>query len=154
MTVPTHGRSGIRRDRVAQRTPVRRPSSFDPPTAEQQGELLRFFTRFEELADVLRESCQYGPSGPNERAYTELREWMIHHYASVRTQIAPYLEAKRSAMAALSGGWSDEVETLFSPPTLSELLRGDDGSLLGRLMRAREAVGMVFSHLRALASAC
>lgn len=139
---------------MAQRTPVRRVAIPDPSTQEQQGELLRFFTRFEELADVLRDSCQYGPNGPNERAYAELREWMIQHYAAVRVQIGPYLETKRGAMAALSGGSGDEVETLFSPPTLRELLRSDDGSLLGRLMRAREAVGMVFSHLRTLASAC
>lgn len=153
MNVATQGRSGNRRDRNAQRHPVRRPATLEP-VAENPGELLRFFTRFEELADVLRDSCQYGPSGPNERAYSELREWMIHHYASVRAQIAPYLEARRGAMAALSGGCGDEVEALFSPPTLRELLRSDDGSLLGRLMRSREAVGLVFSHLRALASAC
>ena len=52
----------------------------------------------------------------------------------------------------LYGRSTDAFEALYAAPTLQEQLRGDDGSMIGRIMRTREALNRYAEQLRRLAA--
>ena len=46
----------------------------------------------------------------------------------------------------------DAFEALFSAPSLGDFLRGDDGLMISRMERTREALYLYGDHLRQLAA--
>jgi hypothetical protein len=75
---------------------------------------------------------------------------MLGHYGGLRRHVAAYLHTSgphRNGYASL-----DEVEGLFSAPTLGELLRCDDGRLPARVRLASEALDRYRAHLSTLAT--
>lgn len=129
--------------------------SAQPTIRERQQELIRFYLNYENLVEVL---CDLGTCGPTpglESTYKSLRDWMFRNYPDVRRYVIAYL--KYSAEDAqhsldINGQAADAFEALFTAPTLHEFLEHDDGKMIGRINRTREALTMYGHHLRLLAS--
>jgi hypothetical protein len=124
-----------------------------PSPRERQEELIRFYDRYETLVETLCDSAQYGPEGKLETRYEELRTWMQANYPALRRYVAAYLsydprDAARSL--DLHGSGRDAYEALFAANTLEEFLRSDDGQMIARIERTREALSRYGEHLRQL----
>lgn len=122
----------------------------DQAVAERQDELELFRVRFDQLAAILNEASHYGPSTTQERQYAELRTWMLGHYGALRRHITAYLHPNEAVVVGYAR--LDEIESLYSAPTLGELLRCDDGRLPARVRLAGEALDRYHVHLSALAT--
>lgn len=121
----------------------------------RQDELMRFYERYEDLVELLCDAAQYGPDTRMEQRYDELRSFMLRSYGSVRPYVVAYLDIDVSDVrlpADLNGQATDAFEALYIAPTLQEQLRGDDGNLIGRIMRTREALNRYAEQLRRLAA--
>lgn len=124
-----------------------------PTLQERQEELIRFYGRYEDLVSALCDSAQYGPSARQEGEYGELRAWMQSQYPSLRRYVSAYLrfDPKDAARALdLHSSGRDAFEALFAAPTLEEFLRSDDGEMIARIERTREALSRYGEHLRQL----
>ncbi|MBN8689595.1 MAG: hypothetical protein J0L72_02255 [Armatimonadetes bacterium] len=122
---------------------------------DRQAELIEFYSRFETLVELLCDSAQYGPEPRMEAKYAELRQWMQRNYSEIRPYVVAYLEVDlddSNGQLDQYGAAPDAFESLFGANTLDELLRGDGGTLIGRIMRTREAVNRYAEHLRRLAA--
>lgn len=122
---------------------------------ERQEELARFYSRFEDLVELLCDSAQYGPDARMEQKYQELRSWMHRHYGELSSYVVAYLDievADTKVPLDLYGRSTDAFEALYAAPTLQEQLRADDGSMIGRIMRTREALNRYAEQLRRLAA--
>ena len=122
---------------------------------ERQNQLARFYIHFEDLVELLCDSAQYGPDARMEQKYQELRTWMHRHYTELSSYVVAYLDievADTRVPLDLYGRSTDAFEALYAAPTLQEQLRGDDGSMIGRIMRTREALNRYAEQLRRLAA--
>jgi hypothetical protein len=134
---------------------VERVRSAQPTVRERQQELIRFYLNYETHVEVICDLGTCGPTPSLEASYRSSREWMIKNYPDVRRYVIAYL--KYSAEDAqqsidLSGNPADAFEALFTAPTLREFLEHDDGEMIDRINRTREALTMYGHHLRLLAS--
>jgi hypothetical protein len=124
-----------------------------PTVQERHEELLRFYTRYEELVETICDAAQYGPTPKLEAKFAELRRWMTSNYAPVRRYVVAYLrftpeDAQQGLMS--EGRASDAFEALFAPVNLEEFLKIDDGNMISRITRTREALNLYGEHLRQL----
>lgn len=129
--------------------------SSGPTVAERQDELIRFYERYEELVETIVDAAQYGPTAKLERKYAAHREWMSDAYPPVRPFLISFLlrDAEDQAFGeAVSGRPVDAFEALVAAPDLNELLRVDDGGMISRITRTREALTLYGEHLRQLAA--
>jgi hypothetical protein len=134
---------------------VDRMRSEQPTIRERQQELIRFYLNYENLVEVICDLGTCGPTTSLEASYQSSREWMIKNYPGVRRYVIAYL--KYSADDAqqsidINGSSADAFEALFTAPTLHEFLEHDDGEMINRINRTREALTMYGHHLRLLAS--
>lgn len=116
-----------------------------PTVAERQSDLREFYAQYENLVDIICAGAQYGPEAKLERAYGELRGWMLQHYSGLRNYVNAYLEPEDPHRG------SDAFEKLFHAPTLDAFLRSDDGQMIHRIMHTRQALSLYSEHLRQLA---
>lgn len=126
-----------------------------PTVRERQEQLIAFYQRYEGLVELLVDSAQYGPDQRLEGKYQEQRLWMQSHYPPLRRYVVAYLAfdpADSNQSIELQGRGADAFEALFAAPTLSEFLRCDDGHMISRIMRTREALTLYGEHLRRLAA--
>jgi hypothetical protein len=126
-----------------------------PTVQERQSELVHFYERYEELVEALCDAAQYGPNPKLERAYAAERDWMEREYPRLRSFLSAYLRSEREDAAlglSVAGRKTDAFEALVAAETLDELLRGDDGSMISRITRTREALILYGEHLRQLAA--
>jgi hypothetical protein len=124
-----------------------------PTVHERHEELVRFYRRYEDLVETLCDAAQYGPVPHLEGKYGELRRWMSSNYAPVRRYVVAYLRfTPEDAQVGLisDGKAGDAFEALFSAPNLEEFLRIDDGNMISRITRTREALNLYGEHLRQL----
>ena len=129
--------------------------SAQPSVRERQQELVRFYVNYENLIEVL---CNLGTCGPTpglESEYRAIRDWMLKNYPNVRRYVIAYLmysaeDAQQSL--DINGQAADAFEALFRAPSLNEFLEHDDGRMIGRITRTREALTLYGHHLRLLAS--
>jgi hypothetical protein len=124
-----------------------------PTVQERHEELVRFYRRYEDLVETLCDAAQYGPTSNLEAKYGELRRWMTSNYAPVRRYVVAYLrftpeDAHQGILA--DGKSSDAFEALFASPNLEEFLNIDDGNMISRITRTREALNLYGEHLRQL----
>ena len=129
--------------------------SAQPSIRERQQELVRFYLNYENLVEVICDLGTCGPTPSLEASYRSSRDWMLKNYPGVRRYVIAYL--KYSAEDAqqsidINGGSADAFEALFTAPTLREFLEHDDGEMINRINRTREALTMYGHHLRLLAS--
>lgn len=152
-SVPRRLRS-LALDRADARAKRQQPSA--PSLEERRDQLIEFYNRYEDLVDVLCGAARYGPDPSLESKYGELRTWMMRCYAGIRPYATAYLmfdEADASQSLALHGYGGDAFEALFAATTLDEFLRVDDGLMMSRIARTREALNLYGEHLRQLAGA-
>lgn len=122
---------------------------------QRQQDLLSFYTHFEKLVEILCDSAQYGPSIKLEEAYREERKWMQTHYFLVRPYVVAYLSLDSQDAEqgiALQGFAGDAFQALFAAQTLGDLVKADDGNMISRIIRTREALNLYGEHLRGLIS--
>jgi hypothetical protein len=126
-----------------------------PSVSERQEDLRRFYDRYEQLVEVLCDAAQYGPAPKLERSYEELRKWMEGRYGGLRPYVVAYLRysAEDAELSlAVGGRGADAFEALVAAPTLAEFLEHDDGGMISRITRTREALNLYGEHLRQLAA--
>lgn len=117
-----------------------------PTVKDRQQALIHFYQEYETLVETLCDSGQYGPREHLESRYQVQREWMIQNYGTVRRYVLAYLR-----LEVVDEG--DSFEALFSAPNLATFLQSDDGNMISRIMRTREALNLYGDHLRQLAAA-
>lgn len=126
-----------------------------PSVQERQEELVRFYEQYEELVETLCDSAQYGPTPKLERSYAAHREWMMSFYPTVRPFVIAFLrrdpEDDAFGMAAAQHE-TDAFEALVVAEDLGQFLQIDDGGMISRITRTREALNMYGEHLRQLAA--
>lgn len=121
-----------------------------PPTIkDRQQQLAEFYVRYENLVETLCDAANYGPSPKLQNRYDLEREWMLKHYGPVRKFVVAYLQFD-VADARMSGRSADAFEALYFAPDLEAFLRADDGNMIERIMRTREALNLYGEHLRQL----
>jgi hypothetical protein len=118
-----------------------------PSVDERRDDLVRFYERYEDLVEVLCDAAQYGPNPKLTRQYADLRRWMQEHYPRVRPFLLAYLRDDLS-----SGDTGDAFAGLVSEETLDAFLDRDDGLMISRITRTREALNLYGEHLRQLAA--
>ncbi len=124
-----------------------------PTVQERHEELVRFYSRYEDLVETLCDAAQLGANAKLEARYSEHRRWMSSNYAPVRRYAVAYLRftPEDAQIGLLSDGKAgDAFEALFSSPNLEEFLRIDDGNMISRITRTREALNLYGEHLRQL----
>ncbi len=126
-----------------------------PSIQERQDELISFYRNYEELIEVLCDCAQVGPNPKLETEYQRLKAWMNSNYGPVRKYVVAFLlysseDAEQGI--ALWGRSADAFEALVAAPDLDEFLRADDGSMISRINRTREALNLYGEHLRQLAA--
>ena len=127
-----------------------------PTVQERQQELVRFYKHYEDLVELLCDAAQYGPTPKLENDYARLRRWMHENYPPVRRYVVAYLQySSDDAQQALTldGRIADAFEALVCAPDLSEFLAADDGGMISRITRTRDALNLYGEHLRRLAAA-
>lgn len=114
---------------------------------------LVFYAQFEDLIELLCDAANYGPEAKLEHRYSDLRQWMLSHYPILRPYVSQFLATDEN-----DGGESledrdrpsDAFEFLFAAPNLHEFLRIDDGHMISRIIRSREAIALYANHLRTI----
>jgi hypothetical protein len=127
-----------------------------PTVQERQQELVRFYRHYEDLVETLCDAAQYGPTPKLENQYASLRLWMHENYPPVRRYVVAYLQfSVEDAQQSLEmqGRTADAFEALCAAPDLDTFLRVDDGAMISRINRTREALNLYGEHLRQLAAA-
>jgi len=149
--VPVRVRRALRDLRQAREERAARQEG--PSAAERLADLVSFYGEYERMVEVLCDGAQYGPEPKLQAAYAELRDWMQAHYPALRRYVTAYLhydvEDARQGFN-LHGAPCDAFQALFAAPTLGEFLRSDDGMMISRIMRTREALNLYGEHLRQL----
>lgn len=120
-----------------------------PTVKERQHDLIRFYQEYETLVETICDAAQYGPTPKLETSYQREREWMLKNYGDIRRYVVAYLRFE--VEDAEQGG--DAFEALFSADNLEMFLKSDDGNMISRIMRTREALTLYGDHLRQLAAA-
>ncbi len=126
-----------------------------PTVQDRQTELVQFYERYEELVETLCDSAQYGPTPKLERSYAAHREWMLGAYPSVRPYLVGFLQREPEDAAfgfAVCGQTTDAFEALVIAEDLGQFLQIDDGGMISRITRTREALILYGEHLRHLAA--
>jgi hypothetical protein len=124
-----------------------------PTVQERHEELVRFYRRYEDLVETLCDAAQLGPNPHLEAKYGEHRRWMSSNYAPVRRYVVAYLRftPEDAQVGLLSEGRAgDAFEALFAAVNLQDFLRVDDGNMISRITRTREALNLYGEHLRQL----
>jgi hypothetical protein len=149
--VPIRARRVVRDRQIAREDAVAKAAA--PTVEERHEELLSFYDQYERLVDIICDGAQYGPEPKLQSGYSELRAWMQANYPRLRRYVTAYLQYDiEDAQQGLSlhGNPCDAFEALYAAPTLEEFLRGDDGMMISRIMRTRDALNFYGEHLRHL----
>ena len=109
-------------------------------------ELADFYTRYEDLVELLCDAAQYGPTPRLEARYEEIRSSLLERYIEMK----PLLGAFLRPVEGLEEDNSDAFEALLGPRSVSDFLHSDDGDTIGRITRTREALNLYGEHLRQL----
>ncbi len=138
----------------ADRAEAERRVLAGPSVRERLEDLIKFYNQHDELIGTLCDAAQYGPEPRLEARYAQLRGWMQTNYREMRKYVVAYLQYDPADSAqSLQESGSDAFESLFAAPTLDEFLRCDDGLMIDRIERTREALSLYGEHLRALEKA-
>ncbi len=120
---------------------------------ERTRELIDFHEHYEALVDALCDAAHYGPNIVLDRRYSEAREEIRSRYPALRAFLICYLEfLQEDAEAGLKlwGRPMDAFEALTAAFDLQEFFAMDDGNMISRITRTREALNAYGEHLRLL----
>lgn len=114
-----------------------------PKVASEMALLRPDFVLFEQdfgaLVEAICDSAQYGPGPKLEARYSDLRANLGSVYPRLKNALLLFLRFEEGDHDLYDRG-PDAFESLFSAPTLAVLLKGDDGRMISRMVRTREAV--------------
>lgn len=128
-----------------------RGASVDFPVEEQREMLAHYYDRFEQLAELICDAAFAGEGAPFQEHYAELRRWLQRAYPPLKPYITAHMNFDPSDAEfgmRLAGKPTDAMEALFLAETVDEILRHDEGALIGRLERARSALYRYGDYLR------
>ncbi|MDR3690481.1 MAG: hypothetical protein P4L46_13975 [Fimbriimonas sp.] len=114
-----------------------------------------FIETYEDLVEVLCSAAQLGPSAKLENAYGSVRPKFQAQYPGQRPFLISFLEFVPNDELAglkLSGRPLDAFEALVAANDLQEFIESDDGTMISRITRTREALSLYSEHLRLLAA--
>lgn len=138
-----------RRDREDARN-ERRARAAGPTVDERRADLVAFYDTYENFVEVLCDAAQYGPTPRLESRYAEFRRPYVEAYSPLRRFLVSYLRFKEEEDGEVGMQPSDPFEALAEPESLYEFLQSDDGSVISRINRTREALNLYAEHLRQL----
>jgi len=121
------------------------------PIEEQRALLAEFYERYEQLAELICDAAFCENAEPFEEQYTALRPWLQRAYPHLRPYLIAHLNCDPSDEAVglqTIGKPTDAFEALFCFETLGELIRADQGDLIGRIERTRSALYRYADYLR------
>lgn len=148
------GRTVLNRIRIAIKD-IRDREEEDLSLSPQarQAHLLEFYEKYEETVEVLVDGAQFGPTAELENRYASLKAYMAESYPDLRPYVLAYvrlsLEDEEFGLKA-SGKGCDPFEALTAAADLATFLQFDDGHMIARIMRTREALTLYSDHLRYL----
>ncbi len=158
MTVWSTARSLVLRTKIAVRDRIDARNELNlrkagPSVQERQAELIKFYELYEQFVEVLCDAAQYGPNPRLEASYDRVHDVLRTTYQDLRPFAGAFLAPEDlDAFRFESGRPQDAFEQLFSAPNLKEFLVRDDGEVIFRIMKTREALNLYGEHLRQLAS--
>jgi hypothetical protein len=131
------------------------PQIAPPTVPERQRELIDFHEHYEDLVEALCDAARFGVDIVLERRYTEARTRIQADYPALRPFLISYLEFQPEDAEAglkLCGRPLDAFEALIAAFDLQEFIKLDDGNMISRITRTREALNCYGEHLRLLAA--
>ena len=144
------------RIRIALKDTQAYQESFSGPTIrERQATLVEFYDRYEETVELLLDAAQFGPNAAMEAKYQRLKAYMTESYPVIRPFALAYLRLSVEDEAfgfSVAGRGTDAFETLTVAESLESVLAHDDGEMISRITRTREALTLYGEHLRYLIS--
>ncbi|MCX7925347.1 MAG: hypothetical protein N2554_05995 [Fimbriimonadales bacterium] len=128
-----------------------RGKSVEFPIEEQRVLLAEYYDRFEQLAELICDAAFAGAGEPFQEQYATLRRWLQRAYPQLKPYMTGHMNCDPSdaefGMQVL-GKPTDAMEALFAAETVEDILRHDQGDLIGRLERARSALYRYADYLR------
>lgn len=124
-----------------------------PSARERHDALISFYSHYESLVEILCNAANLGATEKLEERYAEERAWMKAHFPDLRPVLLAYLRFDVSdtlQIKELEGEYGDAFEALFAAKNLDTFLRADDGHMIDRIMRTRDALSLCGEHLRRL----
>jgi hypothetical protein len=131
------------------------PAPVGKSLPERQRELIDFYEQYEDLVEALCDAARFGPDIVLERRYFEARTRIRADYPALRPFLISYLDFQpEDAIAGLKlcGRPVDAFEALVAAFDLQEFFKLDDGNMIFRITRTREALNAYGEHLRQLAA--
>jgi hypothetical protein len=122
---------------------------------DRQRELIDFYDQYECLVEALCDAARFGPDIVLERRYAEARARLQADYPALRPFLISYLDFQPEDAEAglkLCGRPLDAFEALVAAFDLQEFFKLDDGNMISRITRTREALNCYGEHLRQLAA--
>lgn len=115
--------------------------------------LMSFYDEFERMVDLVCAAARGGVSPGLEDEYRRLSLTMQASYPPLRSYVLAYLKVEVSDSQLgmrLCGEATDACQVLYRAANLHALLEADDGEMMGRIDRTREALYRFGDHLRSL----
>lgn len=125
------------------------------PIPVRQRELIDFYERYEDLVAALCDAARYGPNIVLDRRYSDARAQMRAGFPALRPFLLSYLDFHvddAEAGLKLCGRPLDAFEALTAAFDLQEFFAMDDGNMISRITRTREALNRYGEHLCQLAA--
>ncbi|RYG47845.1 hypothetical protein EON79_06210 [bacterium] len=141
-TLPTKARLALRDAQEAREAGIARKAG--PTVQERREDLTRFYERYETLVETVCDAAQYGPDTKLERRYTEEKRAYQADYDSVAPYVAAFLRP------APEDADQHPFESFSAHETLADFVASDDGTVISRITRTREALTLYGEHLRQL----
>jgi hypothetical protein len=130
-----------------------RGRSVEFPIEEQRALLAEYYEQFERLAELICDAAFAGEGAPFQQEYAEVRRWLQRAYPHLKPYLTAHMNCDPSDAEfgrRVAGKPTDAMEALFIAETLDEVIRNDQGDLIGRLERARSALYRYGDYLRQL----
>jgi hypothetical protein len=128
-----------------------RGKSVGFPIEEQRALLAEYYEQFERLAELICDAAFAGEGAPFQQQYAEVRRWLQRAYPHLKPYLTAHMNCDPSDAEfgrRVAGKPTDAIEALFIAETLDEVIRNDQGDLIGRLERARSALYRYSDYLR------
>ena len=122
---------------------------------ERQRELIDFYGQYELLVEALCDAARCGPTPSLDQKYAQSRSRIQADYPSLKPFLISYLDFLPDDIEAglkLCGRPLDAFEALVAAFDLQEFFKMDDGNMISRITRTREALNCYGEHLRLLAA--
>ncbi|MER3495839.1 MAG: hypothetical protein C4320_02910, partial [Armatimonadota bacterium] len=123
--------------------------------ADRVDDVRRAYVSYEELVEAVLNASNYGPDDSHQTAYFHAAFALKRDYPKIRPYLMAYLRMSPSDAAYSLAQWgkgADPFEILFQHDHVADLLESDDGEMISRIHRTREALTLYNEHLRSLAS--